>query len=198
MRRKNIILIITAFFCLTGCAIAVPIAVTGTAGMVAMDGRSSGKIVDDSMIITKIKTHFAKASANNFLTKISVNCYEGRVMLTGILREHQYVDEAERIAWGIHGVKEVINELTVAESPENNLLDMFISSTIKTKFLFEKSFDSLHYSYDVADSVVYIIGVAEDEDQVNKALQIVRSIKGVKKVVNHIILKSDRRRISKV
>jgi hypothetical protein len=40
--------------------------------------------------------------------------------------------------------------------------------------------------------------VAEDEEQVNKALKIVRSTKNVKKVVNHIILKSDQRRASKV
>jgi len=178
----------------SGCAFLLPVAATGTAGIVAFDERSSGKIVDDAVIITKIKTEFSKNNANNLLTKISVNAYEGRIMLTGVLKEQEYADEAVRRAWRVSGVKEVISELVISESPKNKAEDVWISSQIKTKFLLERRLDSLNYKYDVNDSIVYLLGVAQNNEELERVISICRGIKNVEKVVNYVILKTDQRR----
>ena len=103
----------------TGCAILIPVAATTTAGSIALSDRSTGEIIDDSGIVAKIKTELATSDYNNLLTKISINSYEGRVMLTGTLKSQNYIDEAVKISWSIHGVKEVINELTVAPTRDS-------------------------------------------------------------------------------
>ena len=187
-------LIISSTLLNTGCGVLIPVAATTTAGMVALDERSSGELIDDNVIITKVKSEFSKNNASNLLTKIGVNSYEGRVMLTGTLKDEEYVDEAAKRAWAVHGVKEVINELVVAPTPKNKANDIWISSQIKTKFLLEKHFDSLNYQYDVNDAIVYLLGVAQDQDELERALKICSNINGVTKVVNHVILKSDERR----
>ncbi|MDJ1305458.1 MAG: BON domain-containing protein [Candidatus Midichloria sp.] len=178
----------------TGCGVLVPVAATTTAGMIVLDERTSGELIDDTVVITKIKSEFSKTNASNLLTKIGVNSYEGRVMLTGTLKAQEYVDEAVRRAWLVHGVKEVINELVVAPTPQNKAKDIWISSQIKTKYLLEKHFDSLNYKYDVNDSVVYLLGVAQSQDELERAIKICSKIHGVEKVVNHVILKTDQRR----
>ncbi|MDJ1257596.1 MAG: BON domain-containing protein [Candidatus Midichloria sp.] len=178
----------------TGCGVLVPVAATTTAGMIVLDERTSGELIDDTVVITKIKSEFSKTNASNLLTKIGVNSYEGRVMLTGTLKAQEYVDEAVRRAWLVHGVKEVINELVVAPIPQNKAKDIWISSQIKTKYLLEKHFDSLNYKYDVNDSVVYLLGVAQSQDELERAIKICSKIHGVEKVVNHVILKTDQRR----
>lgn len=178
----------------TGCGVLVPVAATTTAGMIVLDERTSGELIDDTVVIAKIKSEFSKTNASNLLTKIGVNSYEGRVMLTGTLKAQEYVDEAVRRAWLVHGVKEVINELVVAPIPQNKAKDIWISSQIKTKLLLEKHFDSLNYKYDVNDSVVYLLGVAQSQDELERAIKICSKIHGVEKVVNHVILKTDQRR----
>lgn len=194
MRRLSVVVLIISLTLLnTGCGVLIPVAAT-TAGMIALDERSSGELIDDGVIIAKIKSEFSKNNASNLLTKVGVNSYEGRVMLTGTLKSSEYVDEAVRRAWLVHGVKEVINELVVAPAPKNKANDIWISSQIKTKFLLEKHFDSLNYNYDVNDSIVYILGVAQNHDELDRAIKICSNIKGVTKVVNHVILKTDERR----
>ena len=188
------LLLVSFMFSATGCAVLIPVAATTTAGGIALSDRSTGEIVDDTSIVTKIKTEFARSDYNNLLTKISINAYEGRVMLTGTLKSQSYVDEAVKISWSIHGVKEVINELVIAEISKNKALDLWISSQIKTKFLLEKNFDSLNYSYDVNDQVVYLIGVAKSQDEMDRSLNIASSVSSVSRVVNYVILKTDYRR----
>ena len=193
-KLSAVALVMSSMLLNAGCGILIPMAATTTAGMVALDERSSGELIDDSVIITKIKSEFSKNNASNLLTKIGVNSYEGRVMLTGTLKDSEYVDEAVRRAWVVHGVKEVINELVVAPTPKNKANDIWISSQIKTKFLLEKHFDSLNYQYDVNDAIVYLLGVAQNQDELERAIRICSNIKGVIKVVNHVILKTDKRR----
>ena len=189
-----VILLSLSMFLNTGCGVLVPVAATTTAGMIVLDERTSGELIDDTVVITKIKSEFSKTNASNLLTKIGVNSYEGRVMLTGTLKAQEYVDEAVRRAWLVHGVKEVINELVVAPTPKNKAKDIWISSQIKTKFLLEKHFDSLNYKYDVNDGIVYLLGVAQSQDELERAIKICSKIHGVEKVVNHVILKTDQRR----
>ncbi len=180
-----------------GCAILVPLTVA-TTGVVMADERSLGNVIDDKLILTKIKAEFVANDINHILVKVKVSVMEGRVMLTGSVAEDRYVDEAVKLSWSVKGVREVINELRVGEKQSGEgVNDKWIASQIRTKFLLEKKFNSMNYVIEVNRGVVYLLGIAQSKEELDKALVITSNISGVVKVVNHVILKDDLRRITK-
>lgn len=182
---------------LSGC---LPVMATGaavTTGMVASDERSAGSIIDDSIIKSKILYKFKLGSEHNeSLKNISVKVNEGRVLLAGSAPNNDAVSKAIEEAWTVGGVKEVIAEV----EPENSAStwyspnDLWIKSQIKTQYLLQKRFDSVNYTVVVKDGVVYLFGIAQDEEEKEIAINIARTTRGVKNVVNHVILRNDTRR----
>lgn len=178
----------------------LPVMATGaavTGGMVASDERSAGTIIDDSLIKSKILYKLKIGSEHNeSLKNISVKVNEGRVLLAGTAPNNDAVSKAIEEAWSVAGVKEVIAEV----DPENSNStwyssnDMWIKSQIKTQYLLQKRFDSVNYTVVVKDGVVYLFGIAQDEEEKETAIHIARTTRGVKNVVNHVILRNDQRR----
>jgi osmotically-inducible protein OsmY len=73
---------------------------------------STGEVVDDSVITTKIKTQLA---SDEFLKsfQISVETRKGIVELSGFVDTQNAKDKAGQIARGVEGVKSVRNALIV-------------------------------------------------------------------------------------
>jgi len=73
---------------------------------------STGEVIDDSVITSKIKTQLA---ADEFLKsfQISVETRKGIVELSGFVDSQKAKDKAEQIARGVDGVKSVKNALIV-------------------------------------------------------------------------------------
>ena len=182
---------------ISGCLFAGSFAAVQTGTVIAQE-KSAGSAVDDTVITSKIKSEFAQKAFGNLFSRISVNVSESRVMLTGSVTDESYIQQAESIAWKVLGVKEVINELIVSDKAlKDRAKDAWISTQIKAKFLLQKHFDSLNYVPDVNNQIVYLLGIAQNQEELDTALEIASSIKGVEKVVNHVILKSDARRVEK-
>jgi len=137
-------------------------------------------------------------TANNFVdTTIS----EGRVLLTGMVTSNDNAKLAQDLAWKIDGVHEVIDELHICENCKlsangmaKSVIDGFITGEVETALLFAKKVKSFNFTANTVDKTVYILGIANDEAEMNLVLKITSKIKGVKKVVNHIILADDVRR----
>ncbi len=191
---KSTIALGTAFI-LTSCmeVAAVSSAVVGTT---IAEERSAGDRMDDTVIMMKIKEAFLQKDFNEMLGRISVISHEGRVLLTGSVTDQKYADEAVKMAWEIRGVKEVLNELETSQKDlKDYTKDSFIANTIRSKLLLEKDLRSVNYSVDVNNSVAFLIGVAQNQNELDRALKIASSVKGVRKVVNYVILKDDPRRV---
>ncbi len=187
-------ILLTSLSSLTAC---FPIAVASTAvvGAAIVEERSAGTNLDDNIIAIKIRDKYAQEEFNELLSRISVTVHEGRVMLTGSIKEESYAKKAVELAWQIQGVKEVINEMEVSSrTPKEYAKDTFIANTVRSKLLFDADVQSVNYKIETNNGVVYILGLAQTQDELNKAIAIARSIKGVKKVVSHVILKDDSRR----
>lgn len=180
---------------LTGC-VPVVAASTAVVGTTIADERSAGDRIDDTVIMLKIKEDFTQKEFNEMLSRITVVSHEGRVLLTGSVADQKYIDEAVKMAWAVRGVKEVLNEIITADKDIRDYAkDTLIANTVRSKLLFEKDLRSVNYSVDVNNNTVYLIGVAQDQNELDKALKIASSVKGVHKVVNYVILKDDPRRL---
>ena len=187
----NLIYIILLSILLTHCAQVV----TGTAVKVAtvnQEDRSIGEFVDDTIIKTLIKNTYFNQSEKIFFN-IDVEVSQGRVLLTGTIENIDLKIEATRIAWGVKGVQTVINEIQISNS--NNIInfadDLVISTKVKGKLILNENINSLNYSIETANKLVYIIGIAGSEDERDLVINIAREVYGVEEVIDYITIKID-------
>ena len=193
IKLKNVLtLLILPFILLhiSGCAQVV----TGTAVKVAtvsQEERSIGEFVDDAIIKALIKNTYFDQSENLFFN-IDVEVSQGRVLLTGTVDNIDLKIEATRIAWGIKGVKTVINEIQISNSDSilNFADDLVISTKILGKLMLEEEVNSLNYNVETVNKLVYIIGIAKTEKERDLVLGIAKDVYGVEEVINYINIKS--------
>ncbi len=191
---KKVILLISSLLMTSSCVETALLGSVATVGTVAVQERTAGQAIDDTSIFWKIKQlYLNEENSKNLLSGVSIEVIEGRVHLTGNVNSTETRIDAVRLAWKPRGVKEVINEITI--SNENSLTSMvqnkWIKGQIASKLLLEKGVRSVNYSVEVVDGIVYLMGIAQDANELNKVTTIASMVKGVKKVVNHAILKAD-------
>lgn len=181
----------------TGCLPTV-MASTAVVGTTIVEDRTAGDKLDDNIISVKIKDSFIREDLEEIMAKVTVSVYEGRVMLTGSVTKEEYSHKAVDMSWKVLGVKEVINEIQVATREMKDLAkDTFIANTVRSKLLLEKNLKSVNYIVDAQAGVVYLLGLAQDDAELRKAIDIARGVKGVRQVVSHVLMKNDPRRLKK-
>ncbi|MDA0781309.1 MAG: BON domain-containing protein [Rickettsiales bacterium] len=191
---KKIIFLMSAMLLTSSCVETAVLGSVATVGTVAVQERTAGKALDDTAIFWKIKQLYVnEEKSKDLLAGISVEVIEGRVHLTGTVNSTETRIDAVRLAWKPKGVVEVINDITIKD--ENSLTDIvqnkWIKTQISSRLLLEKGVRSVNYSIEVVDGVVYLMGIAQDANELNKVTTIASMVKGVQKVVNHAILKTD-------
>jgi osmotically-inducible protein OsmY len=196
--KKNLLLILCVLN-LTGCISPIIAGGAGIgAGLVAAKDNTLTEAVDDARISSAIKASFIKKGFKALYTKISVNVVDGRVLYTGKVSSDQDIITAVDIAWDQKGVKEVMNELKVDDKSSyfdtaEYARDSWITSRIKTKTITEKGVKFINYNIITSGGVVYVLGIAKSQEELDKVAEIASEIHGVEKVVVHAkIMTSDR------
>ena len=191
--KKNMYyrLTIALFLLLTisGCQ---TVYMTGVSKAVLIDKeeRSFNNYVEDTIILAQLKNEYFSNNENIFF-QVSVDVIEGRVMLTGIVEQIDERIEATKLAWGIDGVNEVINEIQI--SNDEDILDyaddLVMKTKINAKLLLEKNILSLNYSIEVVNGVVYLIGIAQNQKELDAVIEISKKTYGVTSVISYVRLK---------
>lgn len=178
---------------LTGC-VAMAGITAATTGVIAVQERTAGDAINDTVIYAKIKDRYTKNDVR-ILGSVDISVVEGRVLLTGSIENSTLLEQASQLAWEVKGVKEVINEIEVTDrSLKEKTTDSLISSQVKTKLLVTENVRSVNYYTHVNKASVYFIGIAQDETELEKVIDITSKVQGVKRVVSHVITKNDPRR----
>ena len=176
-------------FIISGCQTAY---MTGISKAVLIDKeeRSFNNYVEDTIILAQLKNEYFSNNENIFF-QVSVDVIEGRVMLTGIVEQIDERIEATKLAWGIKGVNEVINEIQI--SNDEGILDyaddLVMKTKINAKLLLEKNILNLNYSVEVVNSIVYLIGIAQDQKELDAVTEISKNTYGVISVISYVRLK---------
>lgn len=186
---KNLILGLV-LISLSACA---PIILGGGAlvGTLATRDKGITGTASDSQISTVLKAKIYSYSSDLY-TKIGINVQNGEVLLTGSVPNPEWQVEAERIAWAVNGVKQVINHIEVSEGAGVGSMaaDSFITTQLKTALLFDSSIRSLNYSIKTVGGVVYVMGDAQSQEELDVVCQKASKIKGVNKVMNYARIKT--------
>lgn len=176
---------------LSGC-VGTVVGAGATAATAAAQERGFTGAVDDTVIRTRINALWLDHNEEMF-RKASLQVHEGRALLTGTMPTQQMRLDAVRLAWQAEGIREVINEMKVAESGgiSGFATDTWISTQLKTRILFDKDISSINYSIETVAGVVYLMGIAQTENELARVTTHARSISSVRQVVSYVRLKSD-------
>jgi osmotically-inducible protein OsmY len=150
--------------------------------------RNLGSNVDDLSANAQLKAVLFADRKHDY-SDIDLTIYGGRLMLTGTMLTE---DGRRRLIDNAHtasGVDEVIDEVLIADHTTRGqgLEDSYIDQSIRARLLTSDTVTSSNYKMSVSRGVVYLLGVARDKNELDKALQIARSTAGVDKVVSHVI-----------
>jgi osmotically-inducible protein OsmY len=177
---------------LNGCAGLLVSGATQT-GVAVAENRSIGRKVDDTVIYTDLTNQFLQADQAALLGHVTFNVRYGRVMLTGNIPSEEEAARAAALSWKAKGVTEVINELVV--NPDKTLIDTagdaIIKRNLEARLLITKGVWVINYSIDVINGTAYLIGRVKDQPELDRALNVARSTKGVKRVVSHLQINAD-------
>ena len=181
-----------AFLCLfiiSGCQTAYMTSVS-KAVLINKEERSFNNYVEDTIILAQLKNEYFSNNENIFF-QVSVDVIEGRIMLTGAVEQIDERIEATKLAWGIKGVNEVINEIQI--SNDEGILDyaddLVMKTKINAKLLLEKNILNLNYSVEVVNGIVYLIGIAQDQKELDAVTEISKNTYGVISVISYVRLK---------
>lgn len=180
---------------LPGCnPITTGIGVAATAGTAAVQERGFTGTAHDAAIKFRISEAFFRTNEKMFLS-ITVRVLDGRVLLLGGLADQALRDQAVALARAESGVKEVINELQPVEGGFGAYArDSWIATQISAGLMVDDQVLAVNYYIDAVNGVVYIMGVAQDQAELDRVLDRAGDVKYVKKVVSYVMLKDDPRR----
>ena len=182
---------------LAGCGMVI--GAGAAAGTAAMEERGLSAAIDDKIIQTQINAKWLDADSKLFVD-ISSSVHEGRVLLAGKVPKPEHRVEAVRIAWSVEGVREVINQIEI--SNRGGFIDFARDAWITTKLTVKLTVDSqvkaINYSIDTVDGHVFIMGIAQNQDELNRVQSHAQDVSYVRRVTSHAVLKNDPSRRLKV
>ncbi len=173
---------------LTGCTVPGALAGgTATAGVAVVQERSVGDALDDAVISTAVSSNLLQHHVDLFQA-VDVEVVEGRVLLTGKVEQPEGRIEAVRLTWLADGVVEVLNEIQVTDEGGiiNYARDTWISTQLRSTLLLDKEVRAINYNIEVVNGVVYMIGIAQDQAELERVTNHARTIENVTKVVSHV------------
>ena len=184
-------LLTSLFFLIYGCSPSGILATSGGTAMVVAEGdRSIGTVVDDATIKINIAGKFLNAG-NNLFVDINTTVLEGRVLLTGLVDNQELRIEAVRLVWEIEGVREVVNEIEIGnrESIKDYAKDLWINAQARGVAAKTIGLRVVAYNFETINGKIYIAGITTKPDQLDILIESLKTIKGVKEIVNYVIVK---------
>ncbi len=182
-------LCLAAALLLSGCAGGMIVGAGATAGVALAQERSVGEAVDDKTIQIKINEGMFQLDANLF-GNVDVEVVQGRVLLTGSVKLANDRVRAAQKTWQVAGVKEVLNEIQVTD--RGGLIDYIKDAKITTQLRYlmlrDKEINDINFTAETVNGVVYLMGIAVKQEEVDKLTNHARNIAGVVKVISHVRL----------
>ena len=189
--KKNFIILFFLLL-LNSCVGSSTSGVFGTGVSVALDPRTLGTQIDDSImqknLIARL-TLFEK----KYLVKISVKVLDGRIFLGGKVDEPEEKLKITKMAWETKGARSVKNNIAIKRkfSFKNSATDILITSQLRTFLILNKNVKASNFNIDTINQKVYIFGIAHTENEKKIIIEEAKLIGDVKEVVASILMVSD-------
>ena len=187
---KNKILILLFFgFILSGCAGVSSSGIFGTGVSVAIDPRSLGTQIDDSLMQKNLTARILLLN-KNYLLSVKSKVLDGRIFLTGKVDEPEEKLKLTKIAWETNGVRSVRNDIKIKETFnfKQSAKDLLITSQLRTALILNKEIKATNYQIDTYKKKIYIYGISLTIDEKDLVITEAKEILDVEDVIASILL----------
>tara|TARA_B100000674_G_scaffold423410_1_gene376033 strand:- start:233 stop:826 length:594 start_codon:yes stop_codon:yes gene_type:complete len=192
--KNKITLLILISFILAGCAGVSSKGLFGTGVSVALDPRTVGTQIDDSIMQ---KTISAKILARDkkYLISVKTKVLDGRIFITGKVDSPEEKLLLTKLAWETKGARSVRNDLKIKEefNFKQSAKDLLITSQLRTAIIINKNIKATNYQIDTYKKKIYIYGIALTLEEKDLVISEAKEILDVEDVIASIILVEDLR-----
>ncbi len=166
------------------CLVLVAVAALVATGCATTQPASTQ--LSDAEITVKVEAKLAgDPEINPF--NIDVDTNEGIVTLSGAVEKKFARDEAERLARGTEGVRDVINDIRLGSRDlEDRVSDGWITTKIKTKLAADPELNPFNINVDTKDGIVTLSGRVKTAADAEEAVELARGTEGVQRVQNRL------------
>ncbi len=188
MKNKLFLIFLLSLF-LNGCVGVSSSGIFGTGVSVAIDPRSLGTQIDDSLMQKNLSARIILVDKNYFLT-VKSKVLDGRIFLTGKVDQPEEKLKLTKVAWETEGVRSVRNDIKIKEQFDfkQSAKDLLITSQLRTSMVLNKNIKATNYQIDTFKKKVYIYGIAQTKDEKNLVISEAKEILDVEDVIASILL----------
>ena len=192
MRIKNYYLLFIILILLNSCVGSSTSGVFGSGVSVALDPRTLGTQIDDSIMQKNLQARLA-LTEKKYLVKISVKVLDGRIFLGGKVDEPEEKLKITKMAWETKGTRSVKNNISIKQkfSFKNTAIDVLISSQLRAALILNKKIKAANFNIDTVNQRTYVFGIAHTEEEKKEIIQEAKQIVDLKELVTSILFVSD-------
>jgi osmotically-inducible protein OsmY len=184
------------FFLITSCVGSSTSGVFGTGVSIALDPRTLGTQIDDSIMQKNLQARLT-LTEKKYLIKLSVKVLDGRIFLGGKVDEPEEKLKITKLAWETKGARSVKNNIAIKQkfSFKNTAQDVLITSQLRVALVLNKNVKAANFNIDTINQKTYVFGIAKSKDEKKEIIQEAKQIVDMKELVTSILMVSDLSRI---
>ena len=192
--KSKFILVVLVGIILSSCVGVSSTGIFGTGVSVALDPRTVGTQIDDS-IMQKNLTARIIIRDKKHLISVKTKVLDGRIFLTGKVDNPEEKLQLTKLSWEIKGVRSVRNDIKIKEefNFKRSAKDILITSQLRTALIFNKNIKATNYQIDTYKKIIYVYGIALTSEEKDLVISEATEILDVKNVVASILLVEDLR-----
>ena len=197
MKIKKII-ILFCLIILSGCVGYSSTGVLGTGVSIALDPRSLGTQIDDSLMQQNLRARLLSTD-KSYIISVKTKILDGRIFLTGKVNSVEDKLKITKLAWEIKGARSVNNDLQIKEkfNLPRSAKDLLITSQLRAALIGSKKIKSVNYNIDTYKKKIYVYGIAQNKTERDEVIKEAKDILDVDDVITSIFLVDDLRVVKK-
>ncbi len=182
-------LILILIFALSGCVGVSSSGIFGTGVSVALDPRSVGTQIDDSIMQKNLSARIILLD-KKFIFSVNSKVLDGRIFLTGKVDDPEEKLKLTKMAWETDGVRSVRNDIKIKEqfNFKQSAKDILITSQLRTALILNKNIKATNYQIDTYKKKIYLYGIAITSDEKDEVINEAKQILDVEDIVVSILL----------
>ena len=192
--KINKIFLLFVLFLITSCVGTSSTGVFGTGVSIALDPRTIGTQIDDSIMQKNLTAKIINMN-KNYILSVKSKVIDGRIFITGKVDTVEEKFKITKLGWEIKGARSVKNDLRIKDefNFKQTAKDILITSQLRVAMISNKKIKAVNYNIDTYKKKIYIYGISHDEEERAEVINEAKQILDVEDVISSILLIEDLR-----
>jgi len=192
--KINKLLLLFLLLIVSGCVGTASTGVFGTGVSIAIDPRTIGTQIDDSIMQKNLSAKLINMNTN-YILSVKTKVLDGRIFITGKVDSVEEKLKITKLGWEIKGARSVKNDLQIKDkfNFQQAAKDILITSQLRAAMITNKKIKSVNYNIDTYKKKIYVYGISKDEEERSEVINEAKQILDVEDVITSILLIEDLR-----